>query len=240
MKYPSQLLMLVLVSNALAQTLYADTVISISSADFTTTSVYNNVASFNFEIILAGTLAPGLSYTNPPLRNVSYTVVGVLPSPTPSGFSGFNLVRNNIDGAEFYNLSPESGISFSISSTADLSDGLQLNELSGSTDALILNAREFNQNPGRYHPPILRLNADGSGSVANANNQSTFPNPPPPMGSGMLVNVAVGDEYDVNLTASPAIALTGPIASSVRVPLISSPLAVFCLVIGVGYLSRMR
>ena len=232
MKSISPIVILILASLAMGKVAHADVVLSISSNDFSTSSVYNDVANFNFEIIIAGTLSPGVAYANPPLRNVSYTVVGVLASPTPSGFPGFNLVRNDIVGADFYNLSPDASLSFTILASADLSDGLQLSELSGTTTVLYFNAREFNQAPGRYHPPILRLNFDGTGSIANADNQSTFPNPPPPMGSGMLVDVEVGEEYEVNLSGGSALTLTGAITRNVRVPLAATPLIFLCLLLG--------
>jgi hypothetical protein len=76
-----------------------------------------------------------------------------------------------------------------------------------SGTVLTFNARELNQNPGRYHPPILTLNSNGTGRLVNANNMSTFPNPPPPTGSGMLVNVGIGQEYDVALSFSPSLTL---------------------------------
>ncbi|MGR8949056.1 MAG: hypothetical protein ACU84Q_13495 [Gammaproteobacteria bacterium] len=231
-------LILILASLAVGKVARADVVLSISSNDFSTSSVYNDVANFNFEITIAGTLSPGVAYVNPPLRNVSYTVVGVLASPTPSGFPGFNLVRNDIVGADFYNLSPESGLSFTILAGADLSDGLQLSELSGATDVLYFNAREFNQAPGRYHPPILRLNSDGTGSIANADNASIFPNPPPPTGSGMLVDVEVGEEYEVNLNGGSSLALTGPVTRNVRVPLYATPLIFLCLLLGLFRLPK--
>lgn len=233
-KFRTRLLSLLIVS-MFSFAAKADVVFTISSSDYFRLPVFNNINSFLFEITIAGTIVPGGTYTNPPLVGVNYSVNGSLaPGSTPSGFTGFALVRT-IGGAEFYNLSPESGLSFAVSPTADLSDGLQVSELVGTTDVLVLNAREFNQSPGRYHPPILRLNADGSGSLANADNESTFPNPPPPTGSGLIVNVEVGDEYIVNLSGTPPIDLTGPISapSAARVPIVAFPLVIAVIVIGI-------
>ena len=219
----------------------AEVILTISDDDFAISSVYNDVASFNFAITLAGTIVPGETYVNPPLKNVSYTVVGVLDEPTPSGFPGFSLVRENIDGDSFYSLSADAALSFSVSPTANLADGLQLSELVGASDVLYFNAREFNQAPGRYHPPILRLNADGSGSLANANNQSDVPNPPPPVGSGMLVDVEIGEEYSVTLTASLPLNLSGPVLPrATQVPLAAAPLLFLMAMFGWRHLATTR
>ena len=146
------------------------------------------------------------SYNNPTLASVDYRVNGDLPNPTPSGFPGFGLGRS-ISGSDFYSLSPEASLNLTVSGSADLSDGLQISELEGSGNVFTFNARELNQSPGRYHPPILTLDSNGMGRLANANNSSTFPNPDPPIGSGMLVNVNVADEYDVNLSFSPSLTI---------------------------------
>ena len=201
----------------------ADVTLTLSSDDFAIASVYNNVANFNFSITLAGTIAPGVTYHNPLLRRVNYEVQGVLTQPTPSGFPGFTL-RRDIDGADFYNLSPEAALSFTVSPTANLSDGLQLAELVGTSDVFYFNAREFNQTPGRYHPPILRLNSDATGSLANADNQSDVPNPPPPTGSGLLVDVAVGEEYNVILATDLPVDITEPVVPPRQVPLVATPM----------------
>ena len=178
----------------------ADFTLSLTQDDFTVTSVFNDVATFSFTIDVAETLVAGTTYTDPTLNSITYRVEGVLNQPTPSGFPGFTLVRS-IPGADFYGLSPDASLRFAVASDADLTDGVQLSDLAGPV--FVLNAREFNQNPGRYHPPILTLNADGTGRLVNADNQSTFPNPDPPVGSGMLVDVAIGDEYDVALGFQP-------------------------------------
>lgn len=189
---------------------FADFVLSFDDSGFGITSSYNDVSEFSFDITVAGELVAGGVYDDPALVSVSYVIRGVLTSPTPSGFTGFLLIRN-IDGAEFYELSPDASLSFAVAASADLSDGLQLGELTGTAPVFRLNAREFDQQPGRYHPPILTLNADGSGRLANADNASSFPNPPPPAGSGLIVDVAVGEEYDVALSFDPALTIVAPV-----------------------------
>ena len=214
----------------------AQTTLEINSDDFGITSVFNDITSFNFEIELTDNVVAGVTYNNPAINRVDYEVFGDLPEPTPSGFSGFALTRG-YSGDEFYNQSPESGLLFSVDASADLSDGLQYSELVGTGAADILNfsARELNQNPGRYHPPELVLRADGTGQLQNAANASTFSNPPPPMGSGMMIpdDFAAGDEYIVDLSFSSASTL-----ATTAVPSPSS----FCLLslMAVGVASRRR
>lgn len=183
--------------------------LSFDHSDFGITSTFNNVRQFSFEIVIDDDLVAGMAYSNPSLVSVDYRIVGVLTSPTPSMFPGFNLMRTVI-GADFYNLSPDAELSFAIDLSADLTDGLQFSELSGSGTVFSFNAREFNQNPGRYHPPIFSLNSDGTGRLVNANNQSTFNNPPPPLGSGLPVDVLVAEEYDVSLSFNTSLLIAVP------------------------------
>ena len=51
---------------------------------------------------------------------------------------------------------------------------------------------------GRYHPPILRLCSDGTGSLRNSNNTGGI-NP----FTGVEVNAMIGDEYISELTFHP-------------------------------------
>jgi hypothetical protein len=51
---------------------------------------------------------------------------------------------------------------------------------------------------GRYHPPILRLCSDGTGSLRNSNNTGGI-NP----FTGVEVNAMIGDEYIFELTFHP-------------------------------------
>ncbi len=182
-------------------------VITLSSTDIGITSVYNTINSFQIEITVADPLVAGALYNNPTLDGVDYQVFGSLPDPTPSGFPAFALSRT-LPGNSFYSMSPDATVNFSISPTADLSDGLQVSDLAGTGTVFTFNARELNQAPGRYHPPILTLNDDGTGSLANSNNMSTIPNPAPPIGSGALVDVTVGEEYDTTLDFLPSLTLS--------------------------------
>jgi len=169
----------------------AEFILSFSDADFVETDTFNEINQFGINISVADNMVAGGVYTDPIINSVNYTIGGVLASPTSSGFPGFLLIRA-MTGAEFY---AQSGLDFSIAGTVDLSDGLQVSELVGIGTVFTFNARELNQNPGRYHPPIFTLNRDGTGQLLNANNMSTFPNPLPPTGSGLIVNVTPGEEY---------------------------------------------
>ena len=193
------LLLCLLAGSAQAQT----TTLQLSNTDFGITSVFNNVTSFQVDIELSEPIFAGGTFINPSISRIDYQLAGVLPEPTPSMFPGFNLVRG-YSGDEFYSQSPEATLQFQVDSAADLSDGLQLSDLSGFGDETILffDTREFNQSPGRYHPPQLTLRADGTGLLQNSNNSSTFPNPD----SGLIVDVGLGDEYEVNLSFTPTIA----------------------------------
>ena len=214
-----------------ADTARAGFIVHLSHTDFGLTNTFNQITEFSFDISFSGDLVAGGVYNNPAINTADYRVRGVLPDTTPSGFDSFLLIRS-MNGAEFYGLSPESGINFSIAPTANLSDGVQISELMGSDPVFSFNAREFNQDPGRYHPPIITLNSDGTGLLTNANNKSTFSNPPPPMGSGLPVDVAIGDEYTIDLTFSSSLTIAS-------VPEPSSGL-LFSIVLGVLAWNRRR
>lgn len=187
------------------QTARADVLLNVNSSDFAITDTFNEITFFNFDITLSGSIVAGGTYVNPAITGISYRVNGTLPNATPSGFPGFALVRS-YSGTDFYDQSPESGMSFSIKADADLTNGLQLDELvgTGTDNIFYFNAREFDQNPGRYHPPEFFLRADGTGRLWNANNKSVFPNPDPPSGSGLLVDVDFGEEYIADLEFTPS------------------------------------
>lgn len=198
----------------------AGATISFQASDFSLTQTFNTITVFNFEIVLATPLAPGMAYNNPSLTSVNYTVTGLLPNTTPSGFSQFNLVRS-ISGGDFY--TQGSSLMFEIAATADLSDGLQVSELFGVDPVFTLNAREVDT--GRYHPPLFELNANGTGQLQNSNN-SGGENP----STGEIVDVDFGDEYVTGLTFDPAaLTLAAPVPLPAGLPLFLTGLAVLGL-----------
>jgi hypothetical protein len=83
-------------------------------------------------------------------------------------------------------------LSFEIAAGADLTDGLQVGELAGANPVFLFNGREVGT--GRYHPALVQLNNDGTGSIRNSNNMGGV-NP----GSGEIVDVSEGEEYITNL-----------------------------------------
>lgn len=170
--------------------------LTLSSDDFGVTPEFSSVTRFNFEIEIDEVLQAGMTYINPAISFFEYEIRGNLAPNTPSGFPGFLLTRT-MDGTEFY--AQGSSLTFAVSASADLSNGLQISELSGSNSIFTLNAREFDT--GRYHPSLFELNADGTGTVQNSNNSGpTRTNP----SSGELVDIDFGDEYISNLTFDPA------------------------------------
>ncbi len=171
---------LLLAGSASAQTF----TLSVSSNDFVTAPVFSNVTTFDFEVEIEGSLAPG-EYSNPTIVSVSYRVSGDLEPGTPSGFPSFALERV-MDGNEFY--AQGSLLIFDISDTAVLSDGVQVAELDGATLVFTFNGREIDN--GRFHPALFQLNADGTGRIQNSNNVVTQ-NP--------FIQVGFGEEYITDL-----------------------------------------
>lgn len=196
--------------------------LSLSSTQFGLVSVFNEVTSFQFDIDVTGPLAAGV-YNNPALGMVTYSVVGVLnnPTPTPSGFSGFNLQRS-ITGTDFY--AQGSSLQFEIAAGANLSDGLQLSELEGPGAVFVFNGREVGT--GRYHPPLLELFGDGTGRIQNSNNFGGI-NPT----TLSVVDVDFGQEYIVNLTTNPA-------TMTLAVPEPSAALMLVAGLLGIGVWHR--
>jgi hypothetical protein len=197
---------LCVVALAAAGAARADFTLSFSDADFDLTPIYNEVDSFEFEIVMSGSLSPGTVYSEDDVVSVDYSVQGTLKQPTPSGFPAFFLVRS-MDGDEFR--AQGSSMFFEIAAGADLCDGLQFDELTGSDPVFgsrfLLNAREVGT--GRYHPPIMRLVDSGAGSFQNSNNFGGV-NP----ATGMVVDVDFGEEYIAGLGFTPAgLTLAGPV-----------------------------
>lgn len=178
------LLCVCLGNSAIAQT----STLSLSSSDFTTTTVFSDVDFFTIDIEIDSPLAPGV-YNNPDIVRVTYQVMGTLEPGTPSGFPAFDLQRS-ITGADFY--AQGSSLSFEIAPGAVLSDGVQVAELVGSGVVLEFNGREIDN--GRFHPALLRLNADGTGVIQNSNNTPSL---------DPLVEVDFGEEYITNLLFDP-------------------------------------
>ncbi|MCH6259211.1 hypothetical protein MLD52_21845 [Puniceicoccaceae bacterium K14] len=113
--------------------------IRISDEDFSHTFEFSNVSTYDFKFNLDTPLQAGL-ISDPPINNIQYSVSGDLGNGTPSGFSAFAFQLDHIfelsppiSGNEFYALNSESStgstLQFSVSATADLSDGLQVSEL---------------------------------------------------------------------------------------------------------------
>ena len=167
--------------------------LTFQAIDFELNPTFSDVRTFAFSINLAIPVTAGSSYSNPELTRVDYNVFGTLDD-TPSGFPAFDLVRA-ISGSEFYNQG--SSMMFEVDITADLSDGLQVSELVGTGIVFEFNGREVGT--GRYHPALVQLNADGTGSIRNSNNTGGI-NP----GSGLVVDVDFGEEYITELTFDPS------------------------------------
>jgi hypothetical protein len=167
--------------------------LTFQASDFGLNPTFSEVRTFAFSIDLAVPVTAGSSYSNPELSRVDYNVFGTLDG-TPSGFPSFNLVRA-IAGSEFYDQG--SSMAFEIDITADLTDGLQVSELVGTGIVFEFNGREVDT--GRYHPALLQLNADGTGTIQNSNNKGGI-NP----GSGEVVDVDFGEEYITELTFTPS------------------------------------
>lgn len=163
---------------------------------FELSPVFNTLSITDFAIELAGPIVAGQSAENPALNGVEYRIFGTLSSPTPSNFPAFDLNRT-IGGTEFYDQG--SSLSFTVSPTADLSDGLQVSELTSSDPSVpvfVFNAREVDT--ARFHPTLLEIFADGTGVIQNANNSGGV-NP----FNNVLVDVDFGEEYIVNLAFDP-------------------------------------
>ncbi|MBK19317.1 MAG: hypothetical protein CMM52_10840 [Rhodospirillaceae bacterium] len=200
-------------------------VINFEAADFGLTPIFSNSQTFNFTIDIDAPLTAGTTYTNPTLNSVDYRVFGFLAA-TPSGFPAFDLSRS-ITGTDFY--AQGSSMSFEISAFADLTDGLQVSELVGTGVVFEFNAREVGN--GRYHPPIVQLNTDGTGIIQNSNNFGGI-NP----ATLQVVDVDFGEEYITALTFNTS-TLTIADAPPVSSPAFGFPALILGL-IGVAVVRR--
>jgi len=147
--------------------LYAFT-LTINSDNFAASPQFSNVTSFDFSIEIDGDLQ-ARAYNNPTITSVTYSVSGSLVQGTPSGFDAFALERD-ITGEEFY--AQGSSLSFEVAESANLSDGLQVDELVGDASVFVFNGRE--ENNGRFHPALLELRSDGTGQIQNSDNVPTL------------------------------------------------------------------
>jgi len=143
---------------------HASFILAVNNQDFQVVNIFSDVDVFQIYVEIEGDLAPGI-YNNPEIIRVQYQVVGVLTAGTPSGFTSFNLQRD-ISGEEFY--LQGSSLSFEIAESAELSDGVQGDELIDNGTILTFNAREIDN--GRFHPALFELYFDGTGRIQNSNN----------------------------------------------------------------------
>ena len=174
--------------------------IEISSGAFETqTNIFSGVTSFDITINVVGPLRTGV-FLDPEIGDIEFLVRGSLDPTTPArtanpAFTGFAVDDlATLRGQAFYDLG--NSLSFEIASDANLNDGLQVSELVGSGLVFEFDGRELGT--GRYHPPIIQLFADGTGSIRNSNNTGGI-NP----FTGVEVNVEIGDEYISELTFTP-------------------------------------
>jgi hypothetical protein len=164
------------------------TTLSVSSSDFQVTNTFSDVDFFTIDIEIDQPLAAGV-YDDPDIVRVTYQVTGDLVAGTPSGFPSFDLQRS-ITGTEFY--AQGSSLSFEVDAAATLEDGIQVAELVGNGLVLEFDGREIDN--GRFHPALLQLNADGTGTIQNSNNTPTL---------DPLLEVDFGEEYITNLVFDP-------------------------------------
>ena len=193
------LAVLVLLAVGQGNTSWSNFVLELDSDQFGISNVFSDVDVFRFLVGVDEPLTTGV-YDNPALNFVVLRVTGDLSPGTPSGFPSFGLTRD-IGGSEFYDQG--SSFRFEIAADADLSDGVTLDELVGTSSFFEINAREVNT--GRYHPPLLQLNSNGTGRIQNSNNMGGV-NP----ATGRVVDVDFGDEYITDLSFSPANTLLIP------------------------------
>lgn len=155
--------------------------------------VFSAISSFSIQIEVLGPLRTG-AFSNPELGDIEFLVSGELDPSTPARMAApsfrFFAVddRASLRGQDFYDLG--NSLSFEIASDAVLGDGLQVSELVGAGLVFEFDGSEVAQAIGRYHPPLLRLSSDGTGSIRNATNSGDF-NPV----TMIAVSTTPGDEY---------------------------------------------
>lgn len=172
---------------------------------------FGDVRELELEIELIDPLTPGLEVDNDLVLEVQYLVAGSLSlnPPTPSGFPAFRLDRRPTgEGAIPASSWIEQGstVAFTVDPSADLADGLQLDELVPGPDGLLfaLDAREFERlDFARFHPPQILLFEDGTGLLRNSNNSSGSTDTTNPA-TGGPVDVDFGEEYVTGLVFDPS------------------------------------
>ena len=231
---------------AITNSLPGQFTLSLSSDDFGRANVqpeFSNVRDFSFSIDFQGPLRGGEGYLNEDLREVEYLVRGSLDG-TPSGFPAFALDRRAsgregaISPAEW--TSQNSALGFWIDPQANLLDGVQLSELvADSKDGtlLLIDAGERKRlDVARYHPPQLRLFADGTGilwSSSNTSGQTGTTNPQ----TGETVDLDFGDEYITRLSFDPS-AIT--IIAAPDGSVVPEPATALLVALGLAALARHR
>ena len=174
--------------------------IEVSSDQFSSQmNVYSSVTHFSISIEVLGPLASG-AFVNPELGDIEFLVQGTLDLMTPArtanpAFTGFAVADlPSLSGQDFYDLG--NSLHFEVAAGVDLTDGLQVSELVGTGLVFEFDGHELGT--GRYHPPILQLFSDGTGSLRNSNNTGGI-NP----FTNVEVNATIGDEYIAELTFNP-------------------------------------
>jgi hypothetical protein len=175
--------------------------IQIESSDFATlTQTFSGVTGFSLSIEVLGPLSSGV-YANPALGDIEFLVSGSLDLTTPARMANPLFANFAVDdlaalsGQQFYDLG--NSLNFEIAAGANLANGLQVSDLVGSGLVFEFDAHE--DDTGRYHPPILQLFSDGTGSIQNSDNTGGI-NP----FTGVEVNAVIGDEYIADLTFVPS------------------------------------
>ncbi len=198
---------------AITNSLPGNFTLSLSSGDFGSGNVqpeFSNVRDFSFSIDFQGPLRGGEGYLNEDLLRVEYLVRGSLDQ-TPSGFPAFALDRraSSREGAIIPQewTAQNSVLGFWIARDANLLDGVQLSELvadSKDGTVLLIDAGERKRlDVARYHPPQLRLFADGTGILQSSSNTSGPTGTVNPQ-TGETVDLDFGDEYITRLVFDPS------------------------------------
>jgi hypothetical protein len=193
-----KLFLLVVLTSLSSGVLAQNMTLRMANGDFQISNTFSDVGIFNIRVEIDAPLAAGV-YNNPDIIDVTYQVMGNLVPGTPSGFPAFNLERS-MTGTEFY--AQGSSLSFEISPTAVLTDGVQVAELAGTGIVFTFNAREIDNS--RFHPALFELNADGTGRIQNSDNIHTL---------DPLNEVEFGEEYITDLMFDPGntTVITSPI-----------------------------